>query len=374
MKKNVKRKKRSNSKKLQRGTVGNFFVFGVLVLLIAVGITAVGGLPSVVAPKTGKLVQIVTPTLDPSHSTLQLETFGFTTLAPTAIPTAVPTGSVPATTLPPSSATSAPPPPPVNPGSFPTSSPNAPICADDDDGVMVSPSCRCLAFTVECVNGQPENISPVGQGYYSKLPVTGLISCGTPPYAANGRYCVGKPVIYLYPKVPTYVSVQVQTSGSIVVSDPIYPQGGWKNILAYPNGSFDYQNRTYTELFYESSVTNFEKPEQGIVIPTKDLVQNLNGVLSQLGLIGAEKEEFISYWLPKLQTLNSPYIFFSVLSPSVKDAIDHVVITPTPDTQIAFIAYFKPVSTPNYGSPLILPPTPKRIGFTSVEWGGVIDK
>jgi hypothetical protein len=85
MPKKVKKKKLS-SKKIQKGTVGNFFVFGVLALLIVLGITAVGGLPPQSFPNTGTEVNVVTPTQAASHSTLQLQTFGYVTIAPTPTP------------------------------------------------------------------------------------------------------------------------------------------------------------------------------------------------------------------------------------------------------------------------------------------------
>jgi len=85
----IKRKnKKVTAKKMQKGTVGNFFVFGVLALLVVLGITAVGGLPSNTPPNDSNAVQIVTPTPGGTHDTLQLKTFGYITLAPT--PTVVP--------------------------------------------------------------------------------------------------------------------------------------------------------------------------------------------------------------------------------------------------------------------------------------------
>jgi hypothetical protein len=82
------KKKKVSTKKMQRGTVGNFFVFGVLALLIVLAITAVGGLPSDTFSNSGTLVNVVTPTQSPTHSTLQLQTFGYVTIAPT--PTLIP--------------------------------------------------------------------------------------------------------------------------------------------------------------------------------------------------------------------------------------------------------------------------------------------
>lgn len=85
------KKKKLSAKKIQRGTVGNFFVFGVLALLVILGITAVGGFPSNTISTNGTAVRVITPTQNPTHNTLQLQTFGYVTLAPT--PTTAPMGT-----------------------------------------------------------------------------------------------------------------------------------------------------------------------------------------------------------------------------------------------------------------------------------------
>jgi hypothetical protein len=83
-KKTVKRKSvKLSRKKFQRGTIGNFFVFGILALLMILGITAVGGLPSQTAPTAGQEVMVITPTPGTTYSNLQLKTFGYVTVAPT---------------------------------------------------------------------------------------------------------------------------------------------------------------------------------------------------------------------------------------------------------------------------------------------------
>jgi len=80
----IKSKHRKLSKKkLQRGTLGNFFVFGILALLMILGITAVGGLPSQKAPIIGKIVIIITPTPGYTYDNLQMKSFGYVTTAPT---------------------------------------------------------------------------------------------------------------------------------------------------------------------------------------------------------------------------------------------------------------------------------------------------
>ncbi len=191
---------------------------------------------------------------------------------------------------------------------------------------------------------------------------------------ADGReYCVAKPVVYLYPETPTYVDVSVTTTGKIVVSDPLYPAGGWKSVFAKPDGTLVYKNRTYSELFYESNVKDIKKPANGLVFETANLDEELSRALSKIGLNNNEKKEFLDYWIPNLKRLNSAYILFSLIDPNEKERIDKVNITPEPDTRIEFIAYFKPLDKMVELPELKLGPTPQRNGFTLVEWGGTID-
>jgi hypothetical protein len=149
----------------------------------------------------------------------------------------------------------------------------------------------------------------------------------------------------------------------------------WQNVLAHPDGTLVYQGGIYKELYYETEVDHVRQPKTGFVIPTAQLEERLTHITSQLGLKDNERQEFLEYWLPQLYELNSPYILFSLVEPDEKERIDHVDISPKPDTFINFLAYFKPVSSPFYDiEPLILPQAPKRVGFTAVEWGGTIEK
>lgn len=241
------------------------------------------------------------------------------------------------------------------------------LCSlDDDTGKPVPPDCNCIDMVVNCKNGQPFNDDGSPDSFAIGI-------CGSPLAPGDGRYCYAKPVIYLYPEIPTLVNVTVKTNGTIVISDPHYPQGGWKDILAYPDGKLLYKGKQYRELFYESSIENYKKPEKGIVIKTDQLIPELSGILDRLGLIGAEKDEFLSFWVPRLKVLKSPFIFFSLIDKTEKEKTDNVIITPRPDTMIDFIAYFKAIPSPVYDNTFQLPPKPERKGFTVVEWGGSID-
>jgi len=76
------KRKKISTKKMQRGSIGSFFVYIILIILIIAGISAVGGLPSQGSPTSGQVVTIVTPTTGATYSNLQMKTFGYITLAP----------------------------------------------------------------------------------------------------------------------------------------------------------------------------------------------------------------------------------------------------------------------------------------------------
>ena len=56
-----------------------------------------------------------------------------------------------------------------------------------------------------------------------------------------------------------------------------------------------------------------------------------------------------------------------------KEKVDHVIVSPAPQTTIAFLAYFKPLTSPITVAPLQFQAVPKRQGFTLVEWGGTVE-
>lgn len=264
--------------------------------------------------------------------------------------------------------------------------------AQVNTGSTASPgeTCSCPKYLMECKNETCVNIisrnnvpvNAVGcnythdEGYigtYTKFQFDGLCKHkGLVP--TDGIYCLGKPVIYLYPEKNTLVDVSVKTEGKIVVSDPLYPDEGWKQVLAYPNGKLEYEGNTYRELFYESETTTLNPPKRGIVLKTSDLKTSLRKYIILLGLTRKdEQQEFLDWWVPRLKALNSPYIFFSVLERNEKLRLDQVFIEPKPDTFIEFIAYFRPIEKLEKIQELQITPAPKRAGFTAVEWGGVID-
>lgn len=252
-------------------------------------------------------------------------------------------------------------------------------------------TCECTAWVVKCEGGKCVDVDLDKSGMPgTKDSICQLFDqsswCQAFSGGKDGWYCIGKPVIYLYPEKETYVNVSVKTEGKVVVSDPqIENYGdrlrnatasqGWKNVLAYPNGTLFYQGKQYRELFYESETKEVKRPERGLVMEKSKLRTSLLSFIAQLGLTREDEQmEFLDWWIPRLERINSEKLFVSILEKDEKERLDKVFISPKPDTFIEFIAYFAPLSENEMVEPLVLPPTPERKGFTAIEWGGVIGR
>ncbi len=253
------------------------------------------------------------------------------------------------------------------------------VCCPDEQFVCKNGQCigqrAPIQVSIGVTPGPLPTLEPCGMGPQGSMPLGSFDPfCQTVCGTDEGFGCYGKPVIYLYPEVRTMVDVSILTAGKIVVSNPDYPAGGWKNVLAEPNGALTYEGKKYRELFYETQVKNDWRPKVGIIIKSNLLEQKLGELVYQLGLEENEKKEFLDFWLPRLRALKSNYVLFSLIDTETKEANDKVFINPQPDTRIEFIAYFKPLALPIVIKPLELPTRPIRRGFTTVEWGGTIDR
>lgn len=174
-----------------------------------------------------------------------------------------------------------------------------------------------------------------------------------------------KPVIYLYPEEETEVTVTLDYSGELTCTYPTY-NGGW-TVTAQPDGALaDAGGQTYSYLYWEG-VSNTEYDfSQGFCVPGEETAAFLEDVLAQLGLTRREANEFIVYWLPRMEGNAYNLIAFQ------GDAYtEHAVlnITPEPDSVLRVFMAWKPadesISIPAQNLSAF-----DRSGFTVVEWGG----
>lgn len=176
-----------------------------------------------------------------------------------------------------------------------------------------------------------------------------------------------KPVIYLYPEQELDVHVQVNfPNGYFTCTYPEY-DNGW-NVTAYPDGSLiNYADgREYSYLYWEGVVETEFDMSRGFVVRGQDTANFLQEKLAYLGLTPREYNEFIVYWLPRMQ--NNPYNLITFQT-SAYDEAAPLVVSPQPDSMLRVFMAYQPldayVSVPE---PTL--ETFQREGFCVIEWGG----
>ncbi len=178
---------------------------------------------------------------------------------------------------------------------------------------------------------------------------------------------VYKPLLYLYPQKTTNVTVKLLKHENLTATYPKY-EDDW-NVLAYPNGDLiDLKtNRSLYGLYWEGITNQWQKTNVGFVIKGEDTISFLEEKLAILGLTEREANEFIIYWLPKLERNTYNYIRFVTLEEI--NASMPLEITPVPDTLIRVLMIYQGLEEKIDVKEQMLE-TPLRTGFTVVEWGG----
>jgi hypothetical protein len=120
-------------------------------------------------------------------------------------------------------------------------------------------------------------------------------------------------------------------------------------------------------LYYEGLNTIETPKDEGFVVKGEDTILFLEEKLEILGLTEREANEFIIYWLPKLEVNEYNFIRFQTIE-EINENMP-LEITPTPDTIIRVMMEYKPLTEYMEVQEQSLT-TPIREGFTVVEWGG----
>ena len=180
-----------------------------------------------------------------------------------------------------------------------------------------------------------------------------------------------KPVIYLYPEQETKVNVQLSFNGTLTSTYPTLPSEGW-TVTAQPDGTLtDEEGRSYRYLFWEGVANVDWKQDSGFLVKAEDAHEFLEESLTQLGLNELEQNDFITYWLPKLEKNGESFVTFAA-----KQYTDNAVltVTPQPDSVLRVQMLISKVDDSNRAAFQKLPeqelPRFEREGFVLVEWGG----
>ena len=180
-----------------------------------------------------------------------------------------------------------------------------------------------------------------------------------------------KPVIYLYPEQETKVNVQLSFNGTLTSTYPTLPPEGW-TVTAQPDGTLtDEEGRSYRYLFWEGVADVDWKQDSGFLVKAEDAREFLEQSLTQLGLNELEQNDFITYWLPKLEKNGESFVTFAA-EQYTDNAI--LTVTPQPDSVLRVQMLISKVDDSNRAAFQKLPeqelPRFEREGFVLVEWGG----
>ena len=174
-----------------------------------------------------------------------------------------------------------------------------------------------------------------------------------------------KPVIYLYPEQGEEVSVRLDYDGKLTCTYPEY-DNGW-HVTAAPDGRITDENgQEYNYLYWEGETEQEYDFSEGFCVVGEDTAEFLEDALEKLGLTRREANEFIVYWLPRME--QNEYNLISFQSEAYTDHA-RLSIQPEPDTVIRVFMAYKPVENKQEIPEQTLAAL-ERSGFTVVEWGG----
>ena len=184
----------------------------------------------------------------------------------------------------------------------------------------------------------------------------------------NYEAVAAKPVIYLYPEQETDVHVELElTEAELSTTYPKY-NNGW-DVTAYPDGSLlNMADGTHHKYLFWDALncrTRFDFSE-GFCVAGSDAESFLKEKLTYMGLTEEEMNEFIVYWLPRMEHNKYNLIAFqgNAYTNSAK-----LSISPNPDSLLRVFMTYVPLDDAVDIQPQQLE-TFERKGFTVVEWGG----
>ena len=176
-----------------------------------------------------------------------------------------------------------------------------------------------------------------------------------------------KPIIYLYPEETTELTVKLGNAENLTAVYPDY-EDGW-TVAAEPDGTLtDASGREYYGLYYEcKNILCHRDITEGFVVQRDEIKPFLEEKLAILGLTDKEAEEFIIYWLPRLE--KTPYVAVRFQTADEIEANMPLIISEEPNTLIRIMMEWKGLDK-SIEIPEQKLEQANRSGFTVVEWGG----
>ena len=178
-----------------------------------------------------------------------------------------------------------------------------------------------------------------------------------------------KPVIYLYPKQEQEITVKLGYPPEyFTYTYPTY-EDGWR-VMAKPDGTLTNlaDGSTHYYLFWEGNKPVKWDQLEGFVVPGAETEAFLREKLAYLGLTPREYNDFITYWVPRMQ--DNPWNLVTFVGEQYEQ-LAPLEISPAPDSILRVHMVYQPLEAPVEVREQQLTPF-TREGFTVVEWGGSV--
>ena len=177
---------------------------------------------------------------------------------------------------------------------------------------------------------------------------------------------IAKPILYLYPKEETNVSINFEHPEYLETTYPKF-NGKW-SVKANSNGDlYDKSGKYYYALYWDEKKVHTVDFSTGFYVEDKDAINFLEQKLTYIGLSDKERNEFIMYWLPVLEKNGKSLVYFELTEE--RESYNRINIIPRPDSLLRVIIHIKKVNS-KQDIPKESLIKFQRKGFVAVEWGG----
>jgi hypothetical protein len=234
----------------------------------------------------------------------------------------------------------------------------AELCASGQVATVIEENSSGDVINYEC--GEKPPCSDDG-AHYLTYNSGGYLVC------RNNNIQALKPILYLYPTTKTEVTVSFTRPELLLTTYPKF-NNTWR-VTAEPNGDLiDVDGKKYYALYWDAINPAPDTFADGWYVDATNALTFLEDKLAQIGLNWRERNEFIMYWLPKLEQNSQSLVRFKLTEQLQNE--NAVQISPQPDTFLRVEIQIKKVDEKINLPEQQLPATFERRGFTAVEWGG----
>lgn len=177
---------------------------------------------------------------------------------------------------------------------------------------------------------------------------------------------LAKPILYLYPKEKTNVSVTFEHPEYLKTTYPKF-NNSWEVIADVDGTLTDKNNKNYYALYWDEKKVHTVDFSEGYYVHKDNAIKFLESKLDYIGFTEREANEFIMYWLPVLEDNIHSLVYFELTEE--RESYNKINISPNVDSLLRVVIHIKKVDKKVDIKKQSLVKF-KRKGFTAVEWGG----